>query len=197
MDRTAARRERRCSHSVGDRRELPQPPEVPRTTKNPAPECPGGTKGPLAYVFRALGLEKPRAGAERLPEKIGRSASAPALPRSLKPSGARAPRDRECMLGRDAVRRLHCHPRLYAEDATSRRLTAWEAFEPWILGTSPRMTKEVHPHPGPPEGRALEESAQERCRPIRDADDLVRRLAVEFEIELGAGLAVVPVDQML
>jgi hypothetical protein len=36
----------------------------------------------------------------------------------------------------------------------------------------------------------LEEFAEERRRFIRDADDLVRCLTIEFEIELGAGLAV-------
>jgi hypothetical protein len=37
---------------------------------------------------------------------------------------------------------------------------------------------------------ALEEFAEERCRFIRDADDLVRRLTIEFEIKLGLGLTV-------
>jgi hypothetical protein len=43
---------------------------------------------------------------------------------------------------------------------------------------------------------ALEEFAEERRRFIRDADDLVRCLTIEFEIELGSGLAVIPVGEM-
>ena len=43
---------------------------------------------------------------------------------------------------------------------------------------------------------ALEEFAEERRRFIRDADDLVRCLSIEFEIELGSGLAVIPVGEM-
>ena len=43
---------------------------------------------------------------------------------------------------------------------------------------------------------ALEEFAEERRRFIRDADDLVRCLTIEFEIELGPGLAVIPVGEM-
>ncbi len=39
-------------------------------------------------------------------------------------------------------------------------------------------------------------TAEERRRFIRDADDLVRCLTIEFEIELGRGLAVIPVDEM-
>jgi hypothetical protein len=42
----------------------------------------------------------------------------------------------------------------------------------------------------------LEEFVKERGRFIRDADDLVRCLAIEFEIELGPGLAVIPGGQM-
>src|SRR6059058_35245 len=42
---------------------------------------------------------------------------------------------------------------------------------------------------------ALKESAEERRRFIRDADDLVRCLPIEFEIELGPGLAVIPVGK--
>ncbi len=41
----------------------------------------------------------------------------------------------------------------------------------------------------------LEEFAEERRRLIRDADDLVRCLAIEFEIELGPPLAVIPVGE--
>src|SRR2546422_8545250 len=42
---------------------------------------------------------------------------------------------------------------------------------------------------------ALKESAEERCRFLRDADNLVRCLTIEFEIELGLGLTVVPVGK--
>src|SRR5207249_2355825 len=42
---------------------------------------------------------------------------------------------------------------------------------------------------------ALKESAEERRRFIRDADNLVRCLAIEFEIELGLGSTVVPVGK--
>src|SRR4051794_14329856 len=45
--------------------------------------------------------------------------------------------------------------------------------------------------------RALEEFAEERRRLIRDADDLVRCLTIEFEIEFGRGLAVIPVGELL
>jgi hypothetical protein len=41
----------------------------------------------------------------------------------------------------------------------------------------------------------LKEFAQERCSFIRDANDLVRCLAIEFEIELGLGSTVVPVGK--
>src|SRR5207302_4214808 len=41
------------------------------------------------------------------------------------------------------------------------------------------------------------ESAEERRRFIRDADNLVRRLTIEFEIELGLGSTVVPVGKKL
>jgi hypothetical protein len=41
----------------------------------------------------------------------------------------------------------------------------------------------------------LEESSEERRRFIRDADDLVRCLTIEFEIELGLGSTVVPVGK--
>ena len=40
---------------------------------------------------------------------------------------------------------------------------------------------------------ALKESAEERCRLIRDACDLISCLTVQFEIELGLGSIVVPV----
>ena len=42
----------------------------------------------------------------------------------------------------------------------------------------------------------LEEFVEERRRFIRDADDLVRCLTIEFEIELGPGSAVIPVGEM-
>src|SRR5438445_10517795 len=42
---------------------------------------------------------------------------------------------------------------------------------------------------------ALKESAEERRRFIRDADNLVRCLTIEFEIELGFGSTVVPVGK--
>src|SRR4029077_16299511 len=41
----------------------------------------------------------------------------------------------------------------------------------------------------------LKEPAEERCRFIRDADNLVRCLTIEFEIELGLGSTVVPVGK--
>ena len=43
---------------------------------------------------------------------------------------------------------------------------------------------------------ALEEFVEEGRRFIRDADDLVRCLTIEFEIELGPGLAVIPGGEM-
>jgi hypothetical protein len=46
-------------------------------------------------------------------------------------------------------------------------------------------------------GESLEKSAQECRRFIRDADDRVRCLTIEFEIELGFGPAVVPVSEAL
>src|SRR5438128_3619998 len=42
---------------------------------------------------------------------------------------------------------------------------------------------------------ALKESAEERRRFIRDADNLVRCLTIEFKIELGPGSTVVPVGE--
>src|SRR5438552_6874399 len=42
---------------------------------------------------------------------------------------------------------------------------------------------------------ALKEPAEERRRFIRDADNLVRCLTIEFEIELGLGATVVPVGK--
>src|SRR5438552_17604769 len=42
---------------------------------------------------------------------------------------------------------------------------------------------------------ALKESAEERCRFLRDADNLVRCLTIEFEIELGLGSTFVPVGK--
>jgi hypothetical protein len=42
----------------------------------------------------------------------------------------------------------------------------------------------------------LEESIEKRSRLIRDTDDFVRCLAIEFEIELGFRLAVIPVGKL-
>src|SRR5438094_2932002 len=42
---------------------------------------------------------------------------------------------------------------------------------------------------------SLKESAEERRRFIRDADNLVRCLTIEFEIELGLGATVVPLGK--
>src|SRR3954469_5486980 len=42
---------------------------------------------------------------------------------------------------------------------------------------------------------ALEEGAEERRRFVREADDLVRRLTIEFEIELSPGLPVSPIGE--
>src|SRR5262245_10637638 len=49
----------------------------------------------------------------------------------------------------------------------------------------------------PPRGHpcGLEESLEEGFRRVRDAHDLVRRLTIELEIELGSGLAVLPLGQ--
>src|SRR5207245_6658083 len=44
---------------------------------------------------------------------------------------------------------------------------------------------------------ALKEPAEKRRRFIRDADNLVRCLTIEFEIELGLGSTVVPVGKKL
>jgi hypothetical protein len=44
--------------------------------------------------------------------------------------------------------------------------------------------------------RRLKESPQEGCRFIRNADDLIRRLAIEFEIEFRLGAIVVPVAKL-
>src|SRR4029078_4112608 len=47
-----------------------------------------------------------------------------------------------------------------------------------------------------PSGRPmLKEATEERTRFIRDADNLVRCLTIEFEIELGLGSTVVPVGK--
>ena len=43
---------------------------------------------------------------------------------------------------------------------------------------------------------ALEEFAEEGRGLIRDPDDLVRGLTIEFEIELGPGLPVIPLGEM-
>ena len=43
----------------------------------------------------------------------------------------------------------------------------------------------------------LKEFAEKHRRLIRDADDLVRRLTIEFEIELGLGSAIVPLVETL
>src|ERR1700751_2882589 len=45
--------------------------------------------------------------------------------------------------------------------------------------------------------RRSEEAFEKGLRLIRDADDLIRRLPVELEIELGLGLTVVPVVEGL
>ena len=42
-------------------------------------------------------------------------------------------------------------------------------------------------------GVSLKEFTEKRRRFIGDTNDLVRRLSIEFEIELGLGLAVIPV----
>jgi hypothetical protein len=42
---------------------------------------------------------------------------------------------------------------------------------------------------------SLKEPAEERGRFIRDADDLIRCLTIEFEVELGLGSTVVPVGK--
>src|SRR2546425_9001982 len=47
------------------------------------------------------------------------------------------------------------------------------------------------------ESRTSEQTAEERRRLIRDADDLVRCLTIELEIELGLGSTVVPVGKTL
>src|SRR5262245_65672815 len=44
---------------------------------------------------------------------------------------------------------------------------------------------------------ASKEAAEERCCLVRDADDLVRRLTVELEVELGLGSIVVPIGESL
>ena len=44
---------------------------------------------------------------------------------------------------------------------------------------------------------ALKESAEERRRFIRDADNLVRCLTIKFEVELGLGSTVVPIEKKL
>src|ERR1041385_3656443 len=41
------------------------------------------------------------------------------------------------------------------------------------------------------------EAVKERCRPIRYADDLVRRLTIKFGIELGLRSAIAPVGKRL
>src|SRR6516162_8778114 len=45
--------------------------------------------------------------------------------------------------------------------------------------------------------RRLKKSGQECCRFIRDADDFVRCLPIEFEIEFGFGTIVVPIAKTL
>src|SRR5689334_15363677 len=49
----------------------------------------------------------------------------------------------------------------------------------------------------PPNVTPSEKSAQKRRRGIRDADDLVGRLTIELEIELGLGPTVAPVGKRL
>ena len=46
-----------------------------------------------------------------------------------------------------------------------------------------------------PKSAALKELAEERCCFIRDADNLVCCLTIEFEVELGLGSIVVPVEK--
>src|SRR5450631_72945 len=46
-------------------------------------------------------------------------------------------------------------------------------------------------------GAALKEFPEERRRLVRDTDNLVRRLAVKFEVEFGLGPAVSPVVERL
>jgi hypothetical protein len=62
------------------------------------------------------------------------------------------------------------------------------------LITEPRALAIIHPKRK--QLVALKEFAEERRRFIRDADDLVRCLTIEFEIELGPGSAVIPVGEM-
>lgn len=50
---------------------------------------------------------------------------------------------------------------------------------------------------GEPANKNLEKRSKKRRSFIRDADDLVRRLPVEFEIELGLGPTVVPIAETL
>src|ERR1700691_2942908 len=58
-----------------------------------------------------------------------------------------------------------------------------------FLGT-PRLPKHMQLLP-------LKIFAEERCRFIRDADDLVRCLPIKLEIELRSRLAVLPMGEML
>src|ERR1700757_4486012 len=44
---------------------------------------------------------------------------------------------------------------------------------------------------------ALKECAEERCRVVRDTDNLVGCLTIEFEIQLGLGSTVVPIGKRL
>src|SRR6266436_3520958 len=74
-------------------------------------------------------------------------------------------------------------------DAAQRiRSPRWRGLaEPGLVARGDDDSKKSH--------HALEEFAEERRRLIRDADDLVRCLTIEFEIELGRPLAVIPVGE--
>jgi hypothetical protein len=63
-----------------------------------------------------------------------------------------------------------------------------------VLGWLERLVRPYRVHV---EILSLKESPKERRRFIRDADDLVRRLTIEFEVELGLGSTVVPVGKKL
>jgi len=77
---------------------------------SPALECPGGDQRPARVCVRTLGLELPRAGAERLPEKNQRfGARAPSLasiPRGSRPRGAHAVRNLEVRLANQEFRTI-------------------------------------------------------------------------------------------
>jgi hypothetical protein len=79
MKRTAARRERRPNSNSSWQSAAA---DGPANDESPALECPGGTGGPLAYVFRALGLLKVHRRGRR--KAVG-------LEIGWRPLGARAP----------------------------------------------------------------------------------------------------------